>query len=618
MDSRDSTNVVDIASAEDYSTGLMGVNVSLDYLLTNAVWFSLVALCLAILLARWLQMGVAHVRHLFSLTATHDQQRYWMRDHTTIWPRLKEHLLYAPLWKKRHNREMQLSSAINMGTLPSRLHTILLLLYIFSNVAYTLILDYRGQTKSALIAEVRGRAGVLAVVNMIPLFILAGRNNPLIKMLRVSFDTYNLLHRWMGRIVVLEAIVHMFAWGANQVSADGWSSIGAAISGRPSFQYGSVGVTAMMIILIQSPSAIRHAFYETFLHIHQAMALAAVIGVYFHLDLDHLPQLPYIKAVIAIWALDRSIRFLRVWYRCFSWQKGWTTVKVQVLPGEACRVSFEMRRPWTFRPGCHAFVYLPSISLHQSHPFSVAWSDERPASPTAQELEKLPRTRSDLLPISSSSSSSSSSTTIPSSLGRTNTTVSLVIHKRTGMTATLYNRALASPNQTLTLRGALEGPYGGLESLHSYGTVMLFAGGIGITHQVSHVRDLVSSHSQGLIATRKVILVWTVRATEHLEWVRPWMDIILAMPGRRALLKILLFVTKPRSAREIISPSATVQMYPGRPQPEVLLDKEIEARTGAMAVTVCGPGSLADSVRDAVRRRVDVASLDFVEESFTW
>ena len=194
----------------------------------------------------------------------------------------------------------------------------------------------------------------------------------------------------------------------------------------------------------------------------------------------------------------------------------------------------------------------------------------------------------------------------------------MVIHKRTGMTASLYDRAAASPNGVFTTRGALEGPYGGLESLHSYGTIMLFAGGIGITHQLSHIYDLVRLYPSHTIATRRVVLVWTVRTTEHLEWVRPWMDTLLALPGRRAMLKILLFVTKPRSPREIVSPSATVCMFPGRPNAEVLIEKEMEERCGGMAVTVCGPGSLADSVRAAVRERTYKGSVDFIGESFTW
>jgi hypothetical protein len=49
---------------------------------------------------------------------------------------------------------------------------------------------------------------------------MAARNNPLISWLNLSFDTFNLLHRWFGRIVVLEAIAHTVAWG---VSVETWA-----------------------------------------------------------------------------------------------------------------------------------------------------------------------------------------------------------------------------------------------------------------------------------------------------------------------------------------------------------------------------------------------------------
>ena len=96
------------------------------------------------------------------------------------------------------------------------------------------------------------------------------------------------------------------------------------------------------------------------------------------------------------------------------------------------------------------------------------------------------------------------------------------------------------------------------------------------------------------------------------------MDEILGMPGRREYLKVLVFVTKPRSAREVVSPSTTVQMFPGRANAKVLVEKEMRDRVGAMAVTVCGPGAFADDVRAAVRGVVGEGTVDFVEESFTW
>ena len=164
----------------------------------------------------------------------------------------------------------------------------------------------------------------------------------------------------------------------------------------------------------------------------------------------------------------------------------------------------------------------------------------------------------------------------------------------------------------------VEGPYGGEHPLHSYGTAVLFAGGVGITHQVPHVRDLVAGFANGTVATRKVVLVWIIQSPEHLEWIRPWMTQILAMDRRREILRIMLFVSRPRSTKEIHSPSSTVQMFPGRPNIETLLSMEMENQVGAMAVTVCGPGALSDEVRQAVRRRQYGGTVDFIEEAFSW
>jgi hypothetical protein len=96
------------------------------------------------------------------------------------------------------------------------------------------------------------------------------------------------------------------------------------------------------------------------------------------------------------------------------------------------------------------------------------------------------------------------------------------------------------------------------------------------------------------------------------------MTSILAMERRREVLRILLFVTRPRTAQEIHSPSATVQMFPGRPDIETLVQLEVSQRVGAMAVSVCGTGSLSDDVRHAVRKRQAHAEIDYFEESFTW
>ena len=96
------------------------------------------------------------------------------------------------------------------------------------------------------------------------------------------------------------------------------------------------------------------------------------------------------------------------------------------------------------------------------------------------------------------------------------------------------------------------------------------------------------------------------------------MTSILAMDRRRDILRIFLFITRPRSTKEIKSPSETVRMFPGRPNIETVVGHEAEEAIGAMGVMVCGPGSLGDDVRAAVRRRQGVRNLDLLEEGFGW
>ncbi|KAI5292882.1 hypothetical protein KEM55_007441 [Ascosphaera atra] len=198
------------------------------------------------------------------------------------------------------------------------------------------------------------------------------------------------------------------------------------------------------------------------------------------------------------------------------------------------------------------------------------------------------------------------------------TTMSMVLRRRTGFTNTLYKKTERSEGQTLNCTAFLEGPYGAEHSLDSYGTVLLFAAGIGITHHTAYMQHLVEGYSNGTAAARRVTLVWVIQSPEHLEWVRPWMTSILNMKGRREVLKVLVFVTRPRNPREISSASATVQVFPGKPNLQTIIDDEISRQIGAMGVMVCGTGSLADDVRLVCRNRQETSAIDFIEEAFSW
>ncbi|KAK7415221.1 hypothetical protein QQX98_006068 [Neonectria punicea] len=583
----------------EFHTSLNGVSQETNLLFKDVLWWTLGITAMIVLVVRIFEISWARLRQVSAMSVAGHKQGYWRVSQWSWMPAVKKHLMYAPLWNKRHNREFRFSSAISMGTLPSRLHSLLLFIYLGSNFAYMFVLNWRVPNRYEFCAELRGRSGTLSLVNMVPLIILAGRNNPLISLLKISFDTYNLLHRWMGRIVVLEALIHTIAWAVVCVADIGWKGVGEEVMTKLFIGSGMVGTVAMVLLMLTSISPLRHAFYETFLNVHIILAFVAFIATWAHCASTELagglPQLPWIMAIVALWFADRLARMFRILYVNWS-AKGFTDAICESLPGEVTRVTLQLPRYVDIEPGTHAYLRFWGINAWENHPFSICWV-EHSVDSSLPVHEKEPLNCVDK--------------------SKMTTTVAFLIGAQTGMTRKLYNR-VANFHRPLILKAAMEGPYAGHNSLDSYGHAVLFAGSTGITHQISYIRHLLEGHDQGTVATRRITLIWIIRDFESLEWVRPYMDTILRIPNRRDVLRIQIFITRPKNPGDIVSASNTVRMFPGRPNVPLILKKEVQEQMGAMCVTVCGPGALADDVRGGVRAAQGRTVVDFVEESFTW
>lgn len=529
------------------------------------------------------------------------KQSYWKWKQWSWMPGLKKHLIYAPLWNKRHTKELRLSNALNVGTLPSRFQSLILGILLASNIAYMFQLDWMSKNKYAFCAEVRGRSGTLALVNMVPLVICVLRNNPLIRLLKISFDTYNLLHRWIGRMVVIETVIHTVAWAVVQVADGGWESVWAKVLHNQFIASGAAGTLCMVILAVLATGPIRHAFYETFLNTHIAFAWIIFVCTLIHCISPQLPgglpQLPWMIAIVLMWLTERLIRVVLLVY-CNMSERGYTTATVEAMPGEVSRVTMDLPRFVDIKPGTHAYIRFAGINPWENHPFSIAWVKHHP-DPT-----RLPTEEKELVAKEK----------------MVKTTVSFIIGAQTGMTRKLYDAALSSKHPAIRMRAAFEGPYAGHHCLDSYGHVVLFAGATGITHQLSYLKPLLEGYHKGIVSVRRLTLVWIVREQEAMTWCSAWFNEILMMPGRKDILSLKMFITRPAKKLEnIISPSRSVQIFPGRPNIRMLVRKEVQEQMGAMCVTVCGPGSLADDVRAVTREVQDEGTVvDFLEESFSW
>jgi hypothetical protein len=219
------------APATDYDPEALNTSLNIYLLVT------LGALAFLLIFWRCLVELTKYVRTVTSLS--NETQKFYARESGKMsW--FKKNVLYAPIFRKRHNREFQISSAINVGTLPSRLQLVILIAYFALNIVFSVIDIPFGASFSTAAKIFRNRTGTLATVNLIPLFLLAGRNNPLIRALNISFDTMNLMHRWLGRIVVLESLAHTLAYILSSAQTKGVGGAFSSIINSPYLLYGLI------------------------------------------------------------------------------------------------------------------------------------------------------------------------------------------------------------------------------------------------------------------------------------------------------------------------------------------------------------------------------------------
>jgi hypothetical protein len=182
------------------------------------VWLSLLVLFTISLISIVLRR---YIRTVSSLSPGNTQA--YFAPVNRHWGLLKKHFIFAPLFHKRHHRPFMLTRTIDNGCLPSRPQTFILVSYFMFLVVATFYgVDYN-QKKYDVITSLERRSGLFALSHMVPLFLLAARNNPLIWWTGISFDTYNLFHRWLGRFIVFEVVVHVTTYFSKKIPTEGWA-----------------------------------------------------------------------------------------------------------------------------------------------------------------------------------------------------------------------------------------------------------------------------------------------------------------------------------------------------------------------------------------------------------
>ncbi|OAG44624.1 hypothetical protein AYO21_01114 [Fonsecaea monophora] len=551
-----------------------------------------------------------HTRHLVSLGGNTRSQRYFSLVSPTIaW--LKVHLVYAPLLYHRRAEEIKCGSRLILGTIPTRFNTLFITSIIVYNVFACVYNIPWSSPELEVLPILRNRTGTLATANLIPICVLATIKNPLINALDISYDSFNLEHRWLGRLSILQGVAHTICWMIAKVQKSGWAAVQKSLTHSSFIMTGLIATVGFVALGLHSSKVFRSLAYEFFLHSHILLVAMTFGGLWVHLE--GLPQQRFLMAAIIIWVGCRLWRLCTLIYR--SCGRGGTYATIEPLPRGSVRVSVTCVRPWKVRPGQTLYLSIPSIGWLTLHPFSVAWaeSDKETSLSRWDSTNSKHSEYSDKTRLVGTVRAGKEGAPEPRSR-----TIDVIIKRKTGFTSTLLTRAHQGGGR-LVLPAFVEGPYGHETSLASFGTLLLFATGVGITHHMMYIRSLVQGYTDGTVATQHITLVWVVPNCECLDWVREWMHEILNMENRRDVLTVVIHVTRASMNQDVRSPSSRVKMVRGRPNVMSIVQRAADDRVGCLGVSVCGSGGLADEVRAATRVVIGQGvNASLMEEGFGW
>ena len=330
------------------------------------------------------------------------------------------------------------------------------------------------------------RSGMLAVA-MVPWIVALSMKANLITMLTgIGHERLNVLHRWAGYLCLLLALVHTIPFYITPTwDKEGLATFKSYFTGQY-YIYGTglAALVPLLVLCIHSLPFLRAWMYELFVVLHVPLSIVFLGMLFWHCH-NYLTSWNYLFATVAIWLLSYCVRlFYLNWTnpRRFSWLIG-EEAAVTILPENAVKVTIPTQVKW--KPGQYVYLRMPGISVFENHPFTIA---------------------------------SLCSDDFPSEYGEQYRDMTLVFRPFGGFTRKVL-KAATEQGPLSTYRAFIDGPYGGMQrDLASFDTVVLLAGGSGITAIVSQLLDLIKKMRDGKALTRRVEVVWALKRPDTMEW----------------------------------------------------------------------------------------------------
>lgn len=379
-------------------------------------------------------------------------------------------------------------------TLPSNGTSIAILIFIAIQIFFT----FYGVLLSIPMAIVfADRVGLLFVANLPILYFFAAKNQPIKLLTGYSYESLNIIHRRLGEVMCLLALLHtagMVVTWYTLFRPSGSTLVSFIL--HKIILWGIGAFVTYELIYFTSLGSLRQRWYEVFLGLHVSLQVFALVFLWFH----HHGCRPYVYAALAIFTVDRLI------YRMIL--KTRTARAMLELKDDKDTVVLSARVPtsgkrWTWssllnsnlthgwKATEHIFLTVPALApkhVIQAHPFTIA-SKAPPLDDKDLHLE-------------------------------------LIIRAQNGFSRDLLR--YSEGHKTVGVR--LDGPYGSqsaVEIIQDSDVCIVVAGGSGIAVAWPLVWSAIDAQMDDdpeFLAPshpKKVLLVWIVRDSSHLDWLGP-------------------------------------------------------------------------------------------------
>ncbi|CAO3660389.1 unnamed protein product [Umbelopsis ramanniana] len=505
-------------------------------------------------------------------------------------------------------------------TIPTRIESIALAIFLVVNFAilfpnYRLFTDntyWPDNNALQLCRYIADRTGIISFTQLPMVFLFSGKNNVMLYVTGWSYDRFTVAHKWISRTMFFHGLVHSIAYTVYPyitMDYDGWELYKLYASDLY-FQYGVVATILGAFILALAMPTFRTRAYEFFLATHIFMVVFFMIGLWYHVEyIPLMAFMPWLYASVAIWSFDRFIRLVRLILLNIKLAKtGYQSCVARVLPEDCILLQVPADRPLlrNIRPGAYVYIYVPSISLWQSHPFTIAKWSEAP-SLEAPVTESVPVLATDIAKTEGDRASSSGSST---SLTFNGPSFDLLIRPQRGLTAKLHRKILDN-HKPLELNVIIEGPYGHTAPMDQYDTAIYITGGVGITASYPYLQKAVTK-SPG--RTRHIVFIWIIRTSQALEWIQEDLCKLLKEVDSSLAIDVEIYITQESQAEALPKPLINSIHFGARPNVIKRINEIVTVSPSTVAVLTCGPPGLNDEVRSAVSEE----GIPYYEESFSW